>query len=547
MKFKTLLLIAISAFSVSNALWAQSYDSASRPKLVVGIVVDQMRYDYLTRFWDDYSKDGFKRLIGEGFDCKNTHYNYAPTATGPGHASVYTGTSPSTHGIIGNNWFDKNLGSMVYCVADAAYNSVGTVSEAGKMSPHRLLTSTITDQLRLHSQKRSKVISVSLKDRGAVLPGGHMANAAYWFEGSLNEGNWISSSYYMNELPQWVQKYNEKKSVSKYKKDWTLLKSPSHYTESILDENVFEGKFIGETSTSFPHKFTQLWDQNTGYDMLRSSPFGNSLLADFAIEALKRENLGKGTDTDFLAVSFSSTDYVGHKFGVDSKEIQDTYMRLDLDLARLLEALDQQVGKENYTLFLTADHAAVPVPAYLQSVKVPAGYVDQASIVSKVNEFVSQRYGEGLVSNVSNNQVFLNTAKMEEMGLDLPSVQEAIAYQLMKEPAIDQAYTAHQMWENYYDKGVPYILQNGYNQKRSGEVLFVYKPAFISYSHTGSSHGSPEIYDTHVPLLFYGKGFKKGHSYSRHEIVDIAPTIAALLGIADPTGATGSPIVEVLK
>jgi predicted AlkP superfamily pyrophosphatase or phosphodiesterase len=546
MKFNSLFFCTLLLGIISLKTWSQTYDKAEQPKLVVGVIVDQMRYDYLSRFWEDYSEGGFKRLIGEGFECKNAHYNYAPTYTGPGHASVYAGTSPATHGIISNGWYDKESKSSVYCVFDETMESVGTSTTAGKMSPHRMLTTSITDQLRLHSKKRSKVIAISLKDRGAVLPGGHMANAAYWFQG-LDEGNWISSSFYMDALPKWVQKFNEKKSVSKYKKDWTLLKDISNYTESVVDENNFEGKFVGETSTSFPHRLPQLWEANRGFDILKASPYGNSLLTDFALEALEKEKLGKGNETDFLAISFSSTDYIGHQFGVDSKEIQDTYMRLDLDISRLLAALDKQVGAGNYTLFLTADHAAVQVPSYLKSEKIPAGYVDQEGIIARVNAFVSENYGEGLIDNVSNNQIFLNLSKIEEMSYDLRSVQEAIAHELMKEPDVDQAFTAHMMWANSYDNGIPYILQNGYNQKRSGDVLFVYKPSFISYSTYGSQHGSPEIYDTHIPLLFYGKGFKTGYSYKRHEIVDIAPTLAALLGIAEPNGTTGVPIEEVLK
>jgi predicted AlkP superfamily pyrophosphatase or phosphodiesterase len=545
MNLKTLTqAISVVALLLISSLNAQTTQS-NAPKLVVGIVVDQMRYDYITRFWDDYSKDGFKRLISEGFNCENNHYNYAPTATGPGHASVYSGTTPSVHGIIGNNWYDKESKSSVYCVSDNRFESLGTETAAGQMSPHRMITTTVTDQLRLHTQKASKVIGVSVKDRGAVLPAGHMANAAYWFEGK-EDGNWISSSYYMEDLPNWVKKFNKKKSVKQYKKDWNLLKDVEEYQESVVDANNFEGKFNGEDNTSFPHKFTDLWESNGHYDLIKTSPFGNSIVTDFSIEALKNEQLGKGTVTDFLAVSYSSTDYVGHMFGVDSKEIQDVYMRLDLELARLLQTLDKEVGKGNYSLFLTADHGAVQVPAYLQSVKVPAGYVNASKIKADIEEFVLDRYGPDLMESTSNNQIFLNRSKIDEMGYDLKSVQEAIAMKLLENKDVYKTYTAYQMWQNEYVEGVEAILQNGYNQKRSGDVMFVYKQAHISYSNYGSTHGSPLNYDTHVPLIFFGKGFNKGKTSNRTEIYDIAPTIASLLKIAFPNGTTGSPIVEVL-
>jgi len=517
-----------------------------RPKLVVGIVVDQMRYDYISRFWNGYSEGGFKRLVKEGFNFKNNHYNYAPTSTGPGHASVYTGTTPASHGIIGNDWYDKEIGASVYCAADNTYASVGTASSAGQMSPKQLLTTTISDQLKLHTQSRSKVIAIALKDRGAVLPGGHTADAAYWFHGK-NEGSWISSTFYMESLPSWVTQFNSK-VPQQYKKPWNLLKSEKAYIQSGLDKNNYEGAYKGETTAVFPHDLVSLWEANGAYDILKATAYGNSLTTDFALAALKGENLGKGLDTDFLAVSFSSTDYVGHQFGVNSREIEDTYYRLDLDLERLLKALDAQVGPGNYSLFLTADHAAVQVPSYLKDLKIPSGYFDSKVFKDKLNAYVVDRFGsEDLIENISNYQVFLNRGLATQLDIDLREMQEDLAQFILQDSAVERTYTAYQMWGEEYTKGIPYILQNGYNSKRSGDVLFVLKPAVISYSKTGSTHGSPQIYDTHTPLLFFGKGFKRGASYERSEIPDIAPTIAAMLGIAFPNGTTGKPLTQVLE
>lgn len=516
------------------------------PKLVVGIVVDQMRYDYITRFWDDYEEGGFKRMVNEGFNCKNNHYNYAPTSTGPGHTSVYTGTTPSTHGVIGNNWYDKESGTEVYCAGDDSYNSVGTTSDAGKMSPHRMLTTTITDQLRLHTQMRGKTIAIALKDRGAVLPGGHTANAAYWFEGG-DEGNWITSSYYMNTLPKWVDDFNSSKAKKRYKKSWTTLKKITEYSESGPDNNNYEGLFKGETSPVFPHDLPKLWDANGQYDIIKTTPYGNSITADFAIAALEGEDLGKDTDTDFLAISFSSTDYVGHKYGVNSIEVQDTYLQLDRDLARLFEKLDKEVGEGEYTVFLSADHAAIHVPTYLKDLRIPAGKDESQDMNANLNEFVEFTYGTSdMIKNHSNSQIFLNHEVIKNLDLDLRKVQETLANELLAHPDVDRVYTAYQMWQNEYTHGIPYILQNGYNQKRSGDILVVLKPAAVG-SRMGSTHGSPYIYDTHTPLLFYGKGIKKGSTVLRTEIPDIAPTMALLLGIAFPNGTTGKPVVDVLQ
>lgn len=525
----------------------EQIEAAAKPKLVVGIIVDQMRYDYLTRFWNHYGEGGFKRLAEQGFNAKNHHFNYAPTSTGPGHTSVYTGATPSSHGIIGNNWYDKEIDKSVYCASDDSYNSIGTSTDAGKMSPHRMLTSTITDQLRLHTQMRGKTIAVALKDRGAVLPGGHTANAAYWFEGN-DIGKWITSSYYMQELPKWVIDFNTSGNVQNYKKEWATLKDINSYIESGVDNNAYEGLFETETAPIFPHNTPNLLNKNKDFEIIKYTPWGNSLTTDFALAALENEKLGTDTTTDFLAISYSSTDYIGHKFGVNSKEIQDTYLRLDLDLQRLLNILDSKVGVGQYTVFLTADHGAINVPAYLKDQKIPAGYLDWKETKTKFNEFLTYTYGTtDLVKNISNNQVFLDRKVINNLDMDLDDVQEEIALELLSYADMNKAYTGQQMWQNEYTSGIPYILQNGWHQKRSGDILLVPKPAFISYPRMGSTHGSPMIYDTHVPLLFYGNGIKKGSTVNRTEIPDIAPTLAAMLGIAFPNGTTGKPIVEVLE
>ncbi|MEM9647059.1 MAG: alkaline phosphatase PafA [Bacteroidota bacterium] len=553
-QFLVLLLLFATTFSSAQRrgkktqeITTPKVEIAQTPKLVVGIVVDQMRYDYLTRFWNHYGEGGFKRMVRDGFNCKNHHFNYAPTSTGPGHASVYTGTTPATHGIIGNNWYDRESDQEVYCASDERYNSIGSASNAGKMSPHRMLTTTMTDQLRLHTQKRGKVIAVALKDRGAVLPGGHMANAAYWFEGG-DVGKWISSSFYMNDLPQWVKDFNVSGKTQSYKKAWTTLKDIALYKESGSDNNAYEGLFEEETAPIFPHDTPNMLSKTKDFEIIKYTPYGNSLTADFALEALTHESLGMDGITDFLAISFSSTDYVGHKFGVNSKEIQDTYLQLDKDLERIFVALDEKVGMGNYTVFLSADHGAIHVPAYLRDERIPAGYLDMEGMKAKLMEFLKYKYGTtDVVKNISNFQVFLDHKVIHNLDIDLDNAQKEIAMELLKYEPINKVYTASQMWENEYTQGMPYILQNGYNQKRSGDVLYEPKEGYVSYHETGSTHGSPMIYDTHVPLLFYGKGIKQGSTVNRTEIPDIAPTITALLGMAFPNGTTGRPIVEVFE
>ena len=519
---------------------------SAKPKLIVGIVVDQMRYDYLTRFESKFGDGGFKRMINEGFNCKNNHFNYVPTYTGPGHASVYTGTTPKYHGIIANYWYDKEVKKDVYCAGDDTFQSVGTAANSGQMSPHRMKTTTFGDENRLFTQMRGKTIGISIKDRGAILPAGHTANAAYWFHGK-DEGNWISSTFYMNELPKWVTDFNAEHSVSKYLTEWNTLYDIDTYTESGSDLNAFESGFKGKETATFPYQLDVLKDENWGYDLLKATAYGNSLTADFALAALKGEQLGKDNDTDLLTVSFSSTDYVGHNFGVNSKEIQDTYIRLDKDLERLFKVLDKEVGKNNYTVFLTADHAAIDVPAYLQSVKIPSGYLDNKKTKKKFDAFMEATYkASDLVENVSNNQIFLNRKKIKALGLNLTEVQNAIVNELINYDNVDKVYTATTMRTTQFNTGIEALLQKGFNQKRSGDVLVVSDPAFISYHKTGSTHGSGLNYDTHVPLLFFGKGIKHGQTLQKTEITDIAPTMSALLGISFPNGAIGKPLEFVL-
>lgn len=544
------LFVCFSAYScTSQKVVGNKVDivsEVSNPKLVVGIVVDQMRYDYLTRFNSKFGDGGFKRMINQGFNCKNNHFNYVPTYTGPGHASVFTGTTPKYHGIISNNWYDKTIKETVYCAGDPNVNSVGTENTAGKMSPHRMLTTTFGDENKLFTQMRGKTIGVAIKDRGAILPAGHSADGAYWFHGK-DEGKWITSTHYRTYLPKWVNDFNTSDAAESYLKTWDTFYDIDNYTESGTDENNFEAGFKGKDKATFPYDLAKLKNENGGFDILKATAYGNSLTTDFAIAAIKGENLGNDIITDVLTLSYSSTDYVGHNFGVNSKEVEDTYIRLDKDLERFFDFLDKNVGVGEYTVFLTADHGAVNVPVYLQTAKIPAGYLDFNSRKEKFASFLEEKYGtKDIVENVSNNQIFFNKAKIKALGLDIHKVEQDLVDEQIAYENIAKVYTATAMNSTNFTTGIEALLQNGYNQKRSGDVIIVNDIAHIAYSKTGSTHGSGLNYDTHVPLLFFGKGIKKGSTFQKTVISDIAPTISALLGISFPNGATGMPLGFVL-
>jgi len=538
MRLTSIVLLAL----FSGFIFAQNQ---SKPKLIVGVVVDQMRFDYLTKFDSHYSEDGFKRLKREGFEAKNLHFNYVPTYTGPGHASIFTGTSPMNHGIISNTWYDKFQDDFVYCAGDVNVKPLGTDARDGQMSPHRMLTTTFADQNRLHTQFRGKTIGISIKDRGAILPAGHTANAAYWFYGK-DKGHFISSTFYQDELPKWVKKFNKSKVVENYlKKDWNTFKNIESYTESGSDLNNYEHGFEGKDEATFPYNLKALNKQNGQFDILKATAFGNSIIVDFAKEAIKAEDLGQDEHTDVLTLSFSSTDYVGHNFGVNSKEIQDTYIRLDQDIAALLTYLDIEVGEDNYTLFLTADHGAVHVPQFLKDRNIPAGYFDTKQLEADLNTHLNKIGFENVIKNVSNQQIFLNYDLLETQANSV-QVQREIKHFLLQYPRIDRVFTRENLDQNAATTRAEALIKNGFHPKRSGDIIFAFEPSYISYPKKGSTHGSGLNYDTQAPFLFFGKGVKPGYTYKKLFITDIAPTISALLGIEMPNGATGSVIEEAL-
>lgn len=517
------------------------------PKLIVGIVVDQMRFDYVNRYWDEFSDGGFKRLVGQGYQFTNTHYNYIPTYTGPGHASIYTGTTPSSHGVIANSWFDKNSQSYQYCVGDQSMNTLGADNASGEMSPSQMLNTTFGDELRLFTMNRSKVIGVALKDRSAILPAGHMGNFAFWFDSE--SGNFVSSSYYGNRLPKWLRQLNKKNLCEAYlSQDWNLLLNSKIYDESLVDNSVYEEPFIGEKTPKFPHKLSDLLVEN-GKGLIKSTPFGNSLTKDIAIAAIEGEDLGSDQYTDLLAVSFSSPDYVGHQFGVDSKETQDTYLRLDRDLSSFLSYLEQKFGIENVLVFLTSDHGAVRTPSYLNDVKVPSGYFDAEEPINQLKVFLRNIYGPGdWVKSYGNAQIYLNKDLIFEKYMSLQEVQQQTADFMMRFEGVQKAVCGRTLERSEFQNGDLASLQKGYSVKRSGDVLLVLNPAWIEYSRTGTTHGSGYTYDQHVPLIWFGWKVESGRSDEKVDVTDIASTLSNLLGISFPNGSQSKvlpiPLIE---
>lgn len=511
-----------------------------RPKLVVGIVIDQMRWDYLYRYQKRYTDGGFKRLLNEGFSCENTVIPYVPSVTAIGHTCIYTGSVPSIHGIAGNN-FVKN-GEKVYCTDDDTVKPVGSNSEAGLMSPRNLWVTTIGDEMKIASNGRAKVVGVALKDRASILPAGHNPDGAFWFDDK--SGNFITSTYYMNQLPKWVKAFNSKKLPEHYLSEkWNTLYPKDTYTESTSDENEYENGIKKGVKATLPLNLPELY-KKYGYNIIRNTPFGNSLTFDMAKAAIDGEQFGADDETDLLAVSCSSTDYIGHQVGTHAVETEDTYLRLDKAIADFLSYLDTKVGKGNYLVFLCADHGAMNNVRFLQDRRIPAGNWDNGVAAKKLNEVLAKEYPNtgDLVKTVMNYQVFFNREVIKNQHLDFAKIKQTVVDFLKEDSCVLYACDMEKTMTESIPEEVKYRIVNGYNRERSGDIQIVLKPNFYTHGMKGTNHGAWNLYDTHIPLVFMGWGIKHGATTKRTFMTDIAPTIGALIHVQAPNGCVGQPI-----
>ncbi|PCE65782.1 alkaline phosphatase family protein [Sediminicola luteus] len=508
-------------------------------KLVVFVVVDQMRYDYVDRFWEQYTDKGFKTLVGQGFNYRNTHYNYAPTRTAPGHASLLTGTTPSRHGITSNNWFDKEERIAISPIADSATIGIGTLEKRPSVSPKKLLASTVNDELKLALGAKAKVIGLGLKDRAAVLTAGHMADAAYWFSGSKV----VSSSYYMRTLPEWVVSFNAAARGWQYMKGgWDLLLPSENYPKIRQDDRSFE-KGIVAGRNQFPYDF-----KKSDLEHIAATPFGNSLLTDLAITCIESEGLGQTDRTDFLTIGYSATDYIGHRYGAGSLEIMDTYLRLDRDLGRLLAVLDNKVGRKNYVLVLTADHAGMHNAGYLQTEKYHAGFTYKKQLSKGLDTHLESIFGiSDLVLRLRDEQVYLDFKKAAQHGVKKNELVGHVKKWLVQFPGIRAVYTKTELLEGSFRAGsVRDMLQRGIHPKRTGDIFFLHEPGWQS-QYLVANHGTPYTQDTHVPHIWFGGPVSAGQSVAKKSITDIAPTLSFMLRVPLPNAADGQPLIELFE
>jgi predicted AlkP superfamily pyrophosphatase or phosphodiesterase len=519
-----------------------------KPKLVVGIVVDQMCYDYLYRFSCHFSEGGFNKFLKKGLNCRNVVYNYVPTYTGPGHASIYTGTTPNNHGIVGNEWYNRQSNSAINCVSDENSSTVGSISEEGNASPINLKTYTITDQLKM-TYPNAKVVSMSIKDRGAILPGGHLSDGSYWFD--YASGTFITSSFFKKELPKWVANFNSMKNAQTYTKTWDLLLSKEKYQS--VDDSPYEILIGGKSTPTFPYEFQKMAGGKLNTQYFTVSPFANTLLTDFALESIKNENLGLDKQTDMLCISYSTPDIAGHTFGPYSLEIEDMYVRLDRELERLLTNLETNFGKDGIVVFLTADHAVVPVPQMLMDKKLPGGYLFLAQYMNELKSASLSKFNCDLIQHETNQNIYLDLKKIDSLKLNKNEIASFFAEKIKLWPNVKAVFTSQELSNSAREYEWKDMVRLGYEAKRSGEIIFIMEPGYLvkeldsEKAHRGTSHGSSFNYDTHVPLLWYGAQIPSKDDFESYKIIDIAPTLTHILNLQRSGAMTGQPILEVLK
>jgi predicted AlkP superfamily pyrophosphatase or phosphodiesterase len=522
--------------------------ASAKPKLVVVIVVDQFRYDYLERFGDLIGNAGFKRLIDGGALFTNANYDYVPTFTACGHAAIFTGSTPANNGIVGNVWFDRATGRTRVMVADDSAHTLtprGMAEKAGSFSPRYLVGTTFGDQIRLSNNFQSKVVAVSFKDRSAILPGGQRPNGAFWFDET--NGEFISSDYYFKQLPGWVSKFDSDARPDKYfGARWERVLEVDSYKRAQAENLPLQKSALG---SHFPYVVTGGAEKpgQKFYSAFALTPFASQYLAEFGKAAVDAESLGADDFPDLFSISFSAPDLTGHYYGPDSQEVLDSFVRLDRVIADLLAFIDKRVGLSNTIIAVTGDHGVAPVPEYMQSKGYDAGRVAGRDITDAVNKALGARFGEGKwVLNLSNDQLYLDQKLILEKKVDPAEAERVAGEAALGVPGLVNYFTRTQIVEGRVPAGpVARRVVNGFNRQRSGDVWLITRPLwFISEGTLPTTHGSAYGYDTHVPVILAGAGIKPGRYNGECSPSDIAPTLAALLGVEPPSNRTGRVLAE---
>ena len=543
------IILLISVFVKLSGQGA--YLPPDKPRLVIGIVVEQLKYDQLEKFRDRFGENGIKRLLNEGTYFKNASFEYMLTQSAPGHATISTGSEPSFHGITSDSWYLPLRNELIYCTKDIKVNPVGGSFEAGLHSPVNLQASTFSDELEMATNKNAKVFGVGMKENSAIFSAGHAADGAYWFDNTT--GTWMSSTYYIDTLPVWVNDFNAMKFSESYLNNtWNLFRPEQDYADCLADSNNFEAGF--NAVNYFPYDLKKMrskgiFNSRNDFSLLRETPFGNSFTTSFAIRLIEKEGLGKDVVTDYLSICYSSTDYIGHRFGPSSVEMGDAILRLDDEIKNLLTYLNDSIGKKNILIYFTSAHGISEIPAVLENNRIPAGYFKQNQALQLLRSYLNAVYGEGdWVKGYSERQVFLNRTLIEDARLPLEEVQKKVARFLVQFTGVAAAYPYSAFEANDFRNGNLKRIINSFNPQRSGDVIVTLNPGWVEKEGDYvTNHNSPYEYDSHVPLIWYGWSVNRASVTRKVNMTDIAATLSSLCKVPYPNACTGEPLFELFR
>jgi len=528
-----------------------AYLPPDKPRLVIGIVVEQLRYDKLEKFRDRFSENGIKRLINEGTSFRSASFDYMLTQSSSGYSTIATGTEPAYHGITSDSWYVPLKDELIYCTSDVTVNPVGGSYESGLHSPVNLQASTFTDELKMATGGKAKVFAVGIREQSAIFSAGHSADGAFWFDNTT--GTWMSSTYYMQSLPPWVNDFNAMRyPETLLNSSWNLLRPPADYEDCLPDSNKFETGFNG--LNYFPYdlkKLSQAEGKNRTrtFSLLRETPFSDSFTTNFAIKLIEDEGLGKDDITDFLAICYSSTDYIGHRFGPSSVETGDAILRLDKDIETLLMYLNDKLGKKNVLIYFTSAHGISEIPEVMQATRIPASYFKQNQALQLLRSYLNAVYGEGdWVKGYSEKQIFLNRTLIEDARIQLEDIQKKVARFLVQFTGVAAAYPYSAFEANDFGNGHLRKIINNFSPQRSGDVIVALNPGWVEKEEGQlTNHNSPYEYDSHVPLIWYGWTVNRASVARKVNMTDIAPTLSSLCKVPYPNACSGEPMSELFR
>ncbi|HDZ40440.1 MAG TPA: alkaline phosphatase family protein [Bacteroidetes bacterium] len=545
--FILLLIVSLPSFT-QNA-----YIPPEKPALVIGIVIEQFRYDYLDKYWNMFSGGGFKKLIGEGTFYRNASYDFFLSQSAPAHATLATGTVPRHHGVVADNWYLPLREEIIYCTSDNSVNPVGGSFERGLHSPVNLLASTFGDELKLATGGRAKVYGLGIRENGAILASGHSADAAYWYDNVT--GTWMTSTYYLDSLPAWLNDFNAMNLADTYLDGkWTTLHDIKKYEICLPDTNKYEMGIDGRTV--FPYDMRKMstssllgiLNKKRDYSFLEKVPASDTYTADMAIRLIEEEGLGEDEITDFLSVTFSATDNIGHNFGPSSVEMADAIMRLDRDIEHFLDYLNDKLGKKNILIYLTSAHGLAEIPAVLSDKKIPSGYFRHNQAITLLKSYLNVIYGQGnWLKGYYEKQVYLNRTLIEDSGLELSDFQVTVSRFLTQFTGVANAVPGTVLSDNEFTRGHYAKMRDSFDPLRSGDVIINLRPAWVENDLRVTNHNSAYEYDSHVPLIWYGWTVNRASVTRKVSMNDLAATLSALCRVPFPNACTGEPLTELFR